>query len=103
MTARRLTPFAVYSLWLLLIVGFALLPLIGAIGASMIGRAAGCRVDEGGRYACVILGSDIGEMLATLFVMGWLMFVTMPIGALLLLIWLVVIALHVIRVRRRHG
>ncbi|MET0314580.1 MAG: hypothetical protein ABW275_09325, partial [Hansschlegelia sp.] len=50
----------------------AFLPLILALGASVIADAAGCRLDEGGVYPCVISGVDIGDTLAVMFVMGWL-------------------------------
>ena len=97
MTSRRLTPLAVYGVLFFLIVSFALLPLIGAITATMVGNAAGCRVDEAGSYPCIVYGSDIGHMLSTLFVLGWLMFVTFPIAAFLFLIWLVAIVIHLTR------
>jgi hypothetical protein len=38
---RRLTPFAIYALLLVLIIGLVLLPLIGAITASVIGAQPG--------------------------------------------------------------
>jgi hypothetical protein len=53
-----------------------LLPLIGAVTASVTGGAAGCRVGEGGSYPSIVTGQYIGTMLSTLFVMGWLMFAT---------------------------
>jgi hypothetical protein len=42
----------------------------------------------------MINGKDYGHMLYTLGVMGWLMLVTLPGGALALGLWLVVLLLH---------
>ena len=103
MALRRPTPGIVYALLLVLIVVIAALPLIGALTAAAIGSAAGCRVDEAGSYPCLVMGSDIGEMLSIMFVMGWLMFVTIPIGGLLLLIWVVALIVHLVRARTRRG
>lgn len=102
MLRRPLTSLWMYLLLLILIIGFALLPLIGAIGASAIGSMADCRVDEAGSYPCIILGTDIGGALSLFFVMGWLMFATMPIAGVLFVVWLVVAAIHALRRRSRH-
>ncbi|MPY67166.1 hypothetical protein F8S09_10745 [Deinococcus sp. SDU3-2] len=91
---RRL-PILVASLWALLTFG----PLLGVMIASAVAGAFGCRLDEAGSYPCVVAGVDVGGLLSTLFVMGWLMLLTIPLGAVLgaagLVAWLVA--------RRRPG
>ncbi len=42
----------------------------------------GCRLDEAGTYPCVVAGVDVGGLLSFLFVLGWLMLVTIPVGVL---------------------
>jgi hypothetical protein len=93
------------SIWLALslalIVVFALSPLVVAIGAGMFGASMGCRVDEGGSYPCPVLGYDAGTLLEEMFVSGWFVFLTLPIGATAALVWLVVaVAIFVRRERK---
>ncbi|GGL95908.1 hypothetical protein [Deinococcus aerophilus] len=56
-------------------------PLLGVLFALAVAGAAGCPVDEGGAYPCVVVGQDLGELLNVLFVLGWLGTVTLPLGA----------------------
>jgi hypothetical protein len=42
-------------------------------------------------------------MLYTLGVLGWLMLVTLPVGALAFTIWLIVLILHLSSWRKRAG
>lgn len=80
------------SIWLglslALIVVLALLPLMVAIAAGTFGASMGCRIDEGGFYPCPILGYDAGTLLGVMFVSGWFVFFTLPLGAMAALIWL---------------
>ena len=39
----------------------------------------------------MINGKDYGHLLYTLGVMGWLMLVTLPVGALAFMIWVIVL------------
>ncbi|MFC7052951.1 hypothetical protein ACFQI3_09665 [Hansschlegelia quercus] len=82
----------------------AFLPLILALGASAIADAAGCRLDEASSYPCIIGGVDFGDMLAVMFVLGWLSLVSLPFGAAAVLAWLIVLAVDVVwqRVRQRR-
>jgi len=45
----------------------------------------GCRVDEGSRHPCPICGLDLGGLLYTLTMMGWLMIPMLPFMALSIL------------------
>ncbi|WP_232629917.1 hypothetical protein [Methylobacterium sp. Leaf118] len=43
-----------------------------------LARLTGCPVDEGSRHPCRICGLDIGGLLYTLTMMGWLMIPMLP-------------------------
>ena len=71
--------------WPLLWLGISLLtfgPLLLALGASELASLAGCALDEGSVHPCVIGGADRGDLLYSLFVLGWLSLVTLPLGLL---------------------
>jgi hypothetical protein len=89
-----------------LILLFALSPLISAISSGAIASALGCTVNEGGASGCMFMGRDIGETLAEMFVAGWLEFVTLPLGLAALAVWFVVACVVAIigwRRRRREA
>lgn len=72
---------------MLVLVGIA--PLLSAFFASWIAEANGCLLNEGSTNACVVAGADVGGMLYTMFVMGWLMLLTIwliPAGLVVLII-----------------
>ena len=87
-------PVVWYALALAVIILFAIAPLLSVLIASAIAEANGCVLHEGGVNPCVIGGVDRGETLLTMFVLGWLMFLTLPAGAVAFLIWLVVLIIH---------
>jgi hypothetical protein len=90
----------VLSVCLILIVLFAGLPIIGAVGAGGVAYAIGCKLDEGSVHPCPYLGVDLGEPLYAFFVLGWLSVLTIPAGALLFLLWLIAAALLATRAAR---
>jgi hypothetical protein len=51
----------------------------------------------------MIGGKDYGQLLYTLGVMGWLMLITLPAGALAFVTWLIALVLHRSACRRRAG
>jgi len=71
------------------------------IACGLIANAHGCRVDEGSVHPCLINGKDYGQLLYTLGVMGWLMLVTIPGGAVAFIIWLVILLVHRSNWRKR--
>ncbi|MEM8982169.1 MAG: hypothetical protein AAGC71_04030 [Pseudomonadota bacterium] len=74
----------------LTIVGLAILPLGSVLLASAIASYGDCQLHEGGVNPCVVFGSDVGGTLYSMFVMGWLGLLTLPLGiGSLLLYWLV--------------
>jgi hypothetical protein len=84
------------SYWIVLgfIILVALAPIGSVVACGVIVNAHGCKVDEGSVHPCVINGKDYGQLLYTLGVLGWLMLVTLPAGAIALALWLVVLLLH---------
>lgn len=79
--------------WLLGIGLWTLLPIISVLLASAIGAGLGCSVDEGSASSCVVAGMDIGELLYSMFVMGWLFFLTIPTGVAAAVVLLVVLVI----------
>lgn len=70
-----------------LIIG--IFPMLVVIAASIIASLAGCNPNE---RICIVLGLDIGPLIATMGVIGWFIFYTIPLalgGTLLSFIWAV--------------
>ena len=99
---KRFPTFA-YVLVLGLIGLIALAPLLSVLLASWIANAAGCALDEGSSHPCMIGGKDRGELLYTMFVMGWFMFLTLPAGAMAFTAWTITFVLHRASWRRRQS
>jgi hypothetical protein len=95
------------SISFVLIVLFATAPLISAFIGGGIAESLGCTVTEGVSSPCLFRGSDVSETLSVMFVLGWFAFETLPLGALLLAIWLIVACIVVViklwRRRRREA
>lgn len=102
-TAAKRFPTWTYFVVLALIAVAALSPLISVLIASGIANAAGCQLDEGGAHPCLIGGTDWGDALLTMFVLGWLMLATLPLGALAFIGWLATLVLHRMRWRNPQG
>ena len=96
MSETRPAKFAwwVYWLFLALIVLFALAPMISVIVAGLIAESNGCALNEGSINTCMVLGSDMGSTLYTLFVLGWLALATLPLGGAAFLVWLATLIIH---------
>ena len=73
----------IYALLVLYTIG----PLILAIGAGKIAEANGCTLNEGSVHPCIIGGKDWGHTLYSMGVMGWFCLITVPTGAVGLLIY----------------
>jgi hypothetical protein len=91
---RKSFPWIIYAIFLILIALFALAPIGSVVACSIMASHYGCHVDEGSVHPCMANGKDIGPLLYQLGVLGWLMFVTLPIGALAFCIWLVILLVH---------
>jgi hypothetical protein len=76
---------------------------VGSVAAcAVIANKYGCLVAEGSVHPCVIDGKDYGQLLYTLGVMGWLVLVSLPAGAVTFSVWLIVLLLHRNRWRQRN-
>jgi hypothetical protein len=62
-------------------------PLVLAFTAGGIALAAGCTLNEAGAHPCVVFGSDLGETLYAMGVMGFLAIATIPTGLALLVLF----------------
>ncbi|HEY8576558.1 MAG TPA: hypothetical protein VIL88_09500 [Devosia sp.] len=83
-----------YWIALVAIVLFASFPFISVLIASSLAESHGCVLNEGSVHPCIIAGADWGSALYTMGVLGWLMLATFPIGFVLFLVWLVILAVH---------
>jgi hypothetical protein len=90
----RRFPWVLYIIALVFIAAFALAPIASVMACSWIANAHRCKVDEGSVHPCIINGVDRGPLLYQLGVLGWLMLVTLPAGALAFAVWLVVLIVH---------
>jgi TRAP-type C4-dicarboxylate transport system permease small subunit len=82
-----------------LILLYAFAPLLSVLVCGMIASLAGCNVSEAGASPCPILGFDMGGVLVTMLVCGWLMFWTLPSGLLFLVIFTIIVL--ILRQRRK--
>lgn len=89
-----------FRVLILLAILACLSPLISTALAGWIAASHGCTLHEGFANPCVINGTDYGETLYTMGVMGWLMLATLPVAAGLILLWIVVEIAAFIRRRR---
>ena len=88
-------------LWVPLVIALvAATPVISLLLAVWIAGANGCRLNEADAHPCLLAGVDIGGLLYDMFVLGWLAFVTVPLGVLGLAGWL--IAMITDRLASRH-
>jgi hypothetical protein len=78
--------FVIFMLLVLYTIG----PVLSVLLASLIANVLGCNLNEGNVHPCKCLGIDIGELLYSMFVMGWLALVTLPTGAMAILAFLAV-------------
>ena len=97
----RRFPWVLYLLALFAILAFAFAPIGSVMLCAGIANAYGCKVDEGSVHPCIINGHDYGELLYSLGVLGWLMLVTLPAGALAFVFWLIALILHRATWRKR--
>jgi hypothetical protein len=60
-------------------------PFLLLVLSLVVTRLTGCTVNEAGAQPCRIAGLDIGGLLYTLMMMGWLVIPLLPIMALMLI------------------
>lgn len=75
---------------------------MGAVAwSSWFAEAHGCRLDESGYHPCIVDGTDWGGTLGAMFISGWLMLVTIPLGGILTVVLIVVFLIDKIRRPKR--
>ena len=102
-SSEKKFPWTIYWIVLSLLLLVMLAPVTSVAVAGCLANAYGCQLDEGSVHPCVIAGTDRGELLYTLGVLGWFMLLTLPAGALALAIWFVVLILHRVAWRKRSA
>lgn len=78
-----------------------LLPLLSVLVSSLFAGLFGCELSEVGPQVCSVLGLDVGGVLATLFTLGWMALITLPLTGLLLMTWALFEGFVYLRRRRR--
>lgn len=63
----------------MVVVGIA--PMISVLLAGLIAELNGCSLHEGFIQPCIVFGTDIGGVLYTMGVMGWLMLASIFLAA----------------------
>jgi hypothetical protein len=87
---------------LLLIIAISCAPLLFVAASIGAASALGCTLNEAASHPCVVLGINIGDLLAVMFVMGWLSLASLPAGALGVGAWIIWMIVRWIA-RRRAG
>lgn len=82
---------------------FCLSPLLSMAAADIIANIYGCKVDLAAPHPCIVGGSDIGQTLLTLGMMGYFLMATFPIAAGVAGVWIVVEIIAWIMRRRRRS
>ena len=67
-----------------------LLPFVSLALALAVAALGQCRVDEGSVHPCIIAGIDLGSALYFMNVVPWLGLGTLPLLAVVLLLWVIV-------------
>jgi hypothetical protein len=85
-----------YGVALVVILLISVSPLVSVLGAATVAEFAGCQLDEGSVHPCQIGGSDYGELLYFLAVLGWFSLLTLPFGAVALMVWFGALIIHLV-------
>lgn len=64
---------------------FTFSPVIAVLAGGLLGEIFGFPVNEAGTAHYYILGFDIAQFASVLCVCGWLIFMTVPVGVLLII------------------
>lgn len=80
-----------------------LLPIGSVMLASWLAESHGCVLNEGNPNPCLIGGVDWADTLYAMFVSGWFMLATVPIGAVLVVSWIVVEIVNLVKRRRARA
>ena len=78
-------------------------PAIIAVGSQEIAEGFGCQVDLNRAIPCVIHGKDYGDTFYNLGFSVWYSYLSLPIGGVLFVIWMVPATIAVLAALRRRG
>lgn len=81
----------IHTLVVLLILLIGLLPVFSVAAAGLIADANDCTLHEGFVNPCVINGTDYGETLYTMGMMGWFMLATVPLAVVAAVAYVVIV------------
>ena len=81
---------------------FGAFPILTLLIAALFGSAFGCDLNEGIINPCVVLGVDFGGLLYPMAVGGWFAMFTVPLAALALAVWLIVLVILLVVCRPRR-
>jgi hypothetical protein len=98
---RRRVRILVTAASVLTVIGLG--PILAALASAATTAALGCRVDEAAAQPCIVLGTDISNLLYTGFMMGWLFFLTLPLALVALVLWVIAAASWVGGRRRKRS
>ena len=73
-----------------LILLFTVSPFIVSLGGGGLASVLGCDGSMEISSPCTLMGSDVSRTLTTMIYLGYLGFVTIPVGEFLLIVWVVV-------------
>jgi hypothetical protein len=76
----------------ILIVVFAISPMIPVSIAASIAERNNCVLHEGFVNPCVVNGVDMGQNLYTMGMMGWFIIATIPLGLSVLALYIISVA-----------
>ncbi|MFC5586689.1 hypothetical protein ACFPOD_16365 [Nitratireductor kimnyeongensis] len=91
----------IFTVLLVVILVLAALPVLSVAASSILASTYGCTVHEGFSNPCMIAGTDRGDMLYSMFVMGWLGIISLPLGMAALIAWTIALMIAVNRARRK--
>lgn len=102
MNTRHPFPWGGYLRSAAIILLVTLSPIIGLLIVAFFAWVGDCEVNEAFVQPCVILGLEIGGFFAGLGVMGWFMLITLPLGAMALISWALVLGWHYFTWQRKN-
>jgi hypothetical protein len=87
---------------LVTIVCFTVAPLASLIIAGGIANAMGCMIPVSSTAPCLVMGVDLSDTLTLMIFAGYLGFLTIPVGEIVLTIWFAVACITTIGWWGRH-
>jgi len=91
----------IHELVILLIILCALSPTLTVMAVGIIAYAFGCPVNEGFVQPCMVFGFDIGESIYSAGALGWYGLLTLPLGLVVLVVYILVALVSTLKKRKR--